>query len=154
MGFFRWVFVGFFWVFLGGFFWVGFLMPTLLLALSWPLLHSHGPFKHFHASATVSRPQVALSRAIHIQALPLALQHFYGLYMQSHGLSCEILPTILQNIYIFTAHIVQTNFLKETCAHLLEFGRLDNVENLFQLVEKHHFFRTVHFRPVPVHTNS
>ena len=53
---------------------------------------------------------MALSRAI--QALPLALQHFYGLYMQSHGLSCEILPTILQNIYIFTAHIVQKNFLK------------------------------------------
>ena len=37
---------------------------------------------------------------------------FYGLYMQSHGLNCEILPTILQNIYIFTAHIVQKNFLK------------------------------------------
>ena len=53
---------------------------------------------------------MALSRAI--QALPLPLQHFYGLYMQSHGLSCEILPTILQNIYIFTAHIVQKNFLK------------------------------------------
>jgi hypothetical protein len=51
---------------------------------------------------------VALSRAI--QALPMPLQHFYGLY-QSHGLSCEILPTILQNIY-FTAHIVQKNFLK------------------------------------------
>ncbi len=30
--------------------------------------------------------------------------------MQSHGLSCEILPIILQNIYIFTAHIVQKNF--------------------------------------------
>ena len=53
---------------------------------------------------------MALSRAI--QALPLPLQHFYGLYMQSHGLSCEILPTILQNIYIFTAHLVQKNFLK------------------------------------------
>ncbi len=32
--------------------------------------------------------------------------------MQSHGLSFEILPTILQNIYIFTANIVQKNFLK------------------------------------------
>ncbi len=53
---------------------------------------------------------MALSRAI--QALPLALQHFYGLYMQSHRISCEILSTILQNIYIFTAHIVQKNFLK------------------------------------------
>ncbi len=53
---------------------------------------------------------MALSRAK--QALPPALQHFYGLYMQSHGLSCEILPSILQNIYIFTAHIVQKNFLK------------------------------------------
>ncbi len=42
----------------------------------------------------------------------MALQHFYGLYMQSHGLNCEILPTILQKIYIFTAHIVQKNFLK------------------------------------------
>ncbi len=31
--------------------------------------------------------------------------------MQSHELSCEILPTILQNIYIFTAHIGQKNFL-------------------------------------------
>ncbi len=53
---------------------------------------------------------MALSRAI--QGLPLALQHFYGLYMQSQRLSCEILPTILQNIYIFTAHTVQKIFLK------------------------------------------
>ena len=59
---------------------------------------------------------MALSRAI--QALPLPLQHFYGLYMQSHGLSCEILPTILQNIYIFTVHIVQKNFLKAMRGHL------------------------------------
>jgi hypothetical protein len=73
-----------------------------LLALSWSLLHSHGPCKHFHTSATVSRPLVALSRAI--QALPLPLQHFYGLYMQSHRLSCEILPTILQNIYFYCSY--------------------------------------------------
>ncbi len=38
-----------------------------------------------HASATVSRPLVALSGAI--QALSLPLQHFYGLYMRSHGLN-------------------------------------------------------------------
>ncbi len=77
-----------------------------LLALSWPLLHSHGPCKHFHASATVSRPLVALSPAI--KALPLPLRHFYGLYMQSHGLSCEILPAILQNIYFYCSYSSKT----------------------------------------------
>ncbi len=87
-----------------------------LLALSWPLLHSHGPCKHVHASATVSRPLVALSRPI--QALPLPLQHFYGLYMQSHGLSCEILPTILQNIYFYCSYTVQKKFLKAMRGHL------------------------------------
>ncbi len=52
---------------------------------------------------------MALSQAI--QALPLPLQHFYGLYMQSHGLSCEILPTILQNIYFYCSCSSKT-FLK------------------------------------------
>lgn len=32
--------------------------------------------------------------------------------------------------------------------HFLEFGGLDDVEDLLQLVEEHHFFRTVRFRPV------
>lgn len=32
--------------------------------------------------------------------------------------------------------------------HFLEFSGLNDVEDLFQLVEEHHFFRTVRFRPV------
>ena len=77
--------------------------------LTRPTLILPGPCKHSHSSATVSRPLVALSRAI--QALPLHLQHFYGLYMQSHRLSCEILSTFLQNIYFYCSYGT-TKFLK------------------------------------------
>lgn len=37
---------------------------------------------------------------------------------------------------------------KQRHHHFLKFGWFDHVQNLFQLVEIHHFFRTVHFGPV------
>ncbi len=77
----------------------------------------------FMASTTLTRPlqtlsrlcnslkayRVALSRAI--QALPQPLQHFYGLYMQSHDSVVRSCQQFLKK-YIFTAHKVQKSFLK------------------------------------------
>jgi hypothetical protein len=63
------------------------------------------------ASATVSRPLVALSRAIHYTGTS-TLTASTALLWPLQTLSCEILPTFLQNtVYIFTTHIVQKHFL-------------------------------------------
>ncbi len=58
-----------------------------------------GPYKHFHASATVSRSLMTLWQAI--QALPLSLQALLWFYITVH-----------YKIYIFTVHMVQKHFLK------------------------------------------
>jgi hypothetical protein len=74
--------------------------------LAWPTLILKGACKHFHTSATVSRPLVAFL---------LLYKHSYGLYMHSHGLNKHSVVGSCQlffKIYIFTAHIVQKLFLE------------------------------------------
>ncbi len=81
--------------------------------LTRPTLILKGPYKHSHAVATISRPLMALSRAI--QSLLLSLQALWwplhALSRTLQTLSCEILPTFFK-IYTFTAHIVQKHFSK------------------------------------------
>ncbi len=77
----------------------------------------------FMASTTLTRPLQTLSRLCNSLkassgtptgyiSTPTGSTALLWPLLQPHGLSCEILPTILQNIYIFTARIVQKNFLK------------------------------------------
>jgi hypothetical protein len=81
--------------------------------LTQPKLILMGPCKHSHAFATVSGPIVALSRAIQALSLPLLalLWPLHALSRALQTLSCEILPTFLQNIYFYCSYSSKT-FLK------------------------------------------
>ncbi len=56
--------------------------------------------------------ELSQALSLPLQALFLVLWPLHALSRTLQTLSCEVLPAFLQNVYIFTAHIVQKKFIK------------------------------------------